>query len=419
MVNVSIIMPVYNAEKYLNRAIDSVLKQTFKDVELICVNDGSEDSSIDILNDYSSKYDFIKVYSIENSGSGFARNVGIEKATGKYIAFLDADDEFLDVDALEKMYTYGNKYDADMIAANQKQVNEQGKVLGNFNYDVGNYMFFSKKEIINPIDYGIPWAFYKNMYKLSFIKNNEITFPNLLRGQDPVFLSSILTKIDEIYGVNTDLYGYHNQVSGGPDSKINDYKKKYDYIKHFKESFDILKNNDFENTYENFKVIFTNYLKKRENYYDDDFKIIIPEVFGDLSEYFDTNSYDYAFIKNMIGNYELDDVNEELNDFKSLKKDLFEETLTNDHFIDYEKLKSYTSLINQNTDKNTEIQLLSFETLKTLETEVNEDYEYLNEKIDDIDTEISQLNKSNDSILSSKSWKSTEFLRSVKHLYKK
>ena len=255
MVKVSIIMPVYNAEEYLQRAINSVLKQTLKDIELICVNDGSTDNSSEILNSFNEKYNFIKIFNIDNSGSGFARNVGIEKSTGEYIAFLDADDEFLDETALEKMYAYGSKNDANMIGANLQKVTESGKVESNFNYSVGNYAYFSKKECIDAIDYGIPWAFYKNIYKLSFIKENGIKFPNLLRGQDPVFLSEILTKVDEIYGVQTDLYGYHYQVAGGPDEKINTYEKKYDYIEHFKESFDILKDNNFYSTFENFKNI--------------------------------------------------------------------------------------------------------------------------------------------------------------------
>ncbi|MBQ6218820.1 MAG: glycosyltransferase [Methanosphaera sp.] len=420
MVTVSIIMPVYNAEEYLERAINSAVKQTLKDIELICVNDGSTDKSGEILNKYSEKYDFIKIFNIENSGSGFARNIGIEKALGEYIAFLDADDEFIDANALEKMYAYGSKNDADMIGANLQKVTESGKIENNFNYSVGNYAYFSQKECIDPMDYGIPWAFYKNIYKRNFINEHDIKFPNLLRGQDPVFLSEVLINVDEIYGVKTDLYGYHYQVAGGPDEKINTYEKKYDYLQHFKQSFDLLNSGNFISTCENFKAIFINFLKIKNNYDDEDIKAIIPQVFDNLSDYFDENSYEYMFIKQVIGeDEELNKFNEEINDFKALKKELFEETLISDNFIEYEKLKEYITVRNEHENNNTELRLLSFESLKDIEKEVNKDYDYISEEIDGINAEIAKLNESNDAILSSNSWKATDFLRKIRHLYKK
>ena len=103
MVKVSIIMPVYNDEEFLNESISSVLNQTLSNIELICVNDGSTDNSLNILNDFASKYEFIKIFSKENEGSGIARNFGMTQAKGEYIAFLDSDDLFIDNDALEKM----------------------------------------------------------------------------------------------------------------------------------------------------------------------------------------------------------------------------------------------------------------------------------------------------------------------------
>ena len=92
MIKISIIMPVFNAENYLETACKSVFIQTFKEIELICVDDGSTDNSLAKLHELKNKYDFIKIFTQENQGSGKARNLGMSKASGVYIAFLDADD---------------------------------------------------------------------------------------------------------------------------------------------------------------------------------------------------------------------------------------------------------------------------------------------------------------------------------------
>lgn len=89
---ISVIIPVYNAEKYLAETLDSVLNQTFTDFEVIAVNDGSTDNSLNILNEYGNKDSRIKIFSNSNSGVSTARNTGIEKASGEYICFIDADD---------------------------------------------------------------------------------------------------------------------------------------------------------------------------------------------------------------------------------------------------------------------------------------------------------------------------------------
>ena len=118
MVSVSIIMPVYNDESVIEQALLSVVNQTLSDMELICINDGSTDNTLDILNDYSEKYDFIKVFTQENQGSGKARNYGMDLAEGEYIGYLDADDYFIDNDALERLYNTAVSNDANMATGN-------------------------------------------------------------------------------------------------------------------------------------------------------------------------------------------------------------------------------------------------------------------------------------------------------------
>ena len=127
-VKISIIMPVYNDGYVIEESLNSVMNQTLEDIEIICVNDGSTDNSLEILKNYQSKYgDMIKIFNQENMGSGIARNNAMKYAIGEYIAFLDSDDIFIDKNALKKMYDVAIKNKADMVSANLKVNDTDGK----------------------------------------------------------------------------------------------------------------------------------------------------------------------------------------------------------------------------------------------------------------------------------------------------
>ena len=100
MINVSIVIPVYNVEKYLKQCLESVVNQTLDKIEVICINDGSTDNSLNILKEYEKKYNNIIIIDQENKGPGFARNIGMKRASGKYIYFLDSDD-YIELNAME------------------------------------------------------------------------------------------------------------------------------------------------------------------------------------------------------------------------------------------------------------------------------------------------------------------------------
>ena len=116
MPKVSVILPVYNASKYVREALDSVINQTLSDIEIICINDGSTDNSLEILEEYAQKDARIRIHSQENRGPSAARNVGMEIATGEYIGFIDADDK-IDLNFYEELYKNAAKYGADIAAA--------------------------------------------------------------------------------------------------------------------------------------------------------------------------------------------------------------------------------------------------------------------------------------------------------------
>lgn len=125
--DVSVIIPVYNSEKYLSACVDSVLHQEKVSLEIILVDDGSTDSSASICDDYARKYENIKVLHIKNSGQAVAKNEGLKLAKGKYIALTDSDDKMTPL-MLFTMVTAGYKHGADVVCCNYKQVDEQGNV---------------------------------------------------------------------------------------------------------------------------------------------------------------------------------------------------------------------------------------------------------------------------------------------------
>ena len=129
MKKVSIIVPVYNVEKYLAKCLDSLVSQTLEDVEIIVVDDGSRDNSKQIIDDFQTKYpDKIKSFVKENGGLSDARNFGLDRAGGDYIGFVDSDD-YVTAEMFEEMYSLAQKYDAEMVICNLQKVDENGKIV--------------------------------------------------------------------------------------------------------------------------------------------------------------------------------------------------------------------------------------------------------------------------------------------------
>lgn len=234
MVKISVIIPVYNAEKYLKECLDSVCNQTLTDIEIICVDDGSCDGSSKILDEYS-KDKRIVVVNQTNQGSAIARNKGLDIARGEYVAFLDADDIYINSKSLEMMLDAAGRHGADMVSANLDFITPERQVTANPHYEKGTFHYFDSECEIDPDDYGIPFYFYKNLFRAELI--GDIRFPNLLRGHDPVFLSKVLCKVDEVHGVPVDFYGYMVPTSF---DKLDSYTKKYHYICQYRQCIDML-----------------------------------------------------------------------------------------------------------------------------------------------------------------------------------
>lgn len=116
-IKISVVVPVYNVEKYLEQCLNSIINQTFKDIEIICINDGSTDGSLEILREYEQKDSRIRLINKENEGISAVRNQGMELAQGEYISFIDSDD-WIEENYLEALYTAAKKYDSDIACSN-------------------------------------------------------------------------------------------------------------------------------------------------------------------------------------------------------------------------------------------------------------------------------------------------------------
>ena len=226
-IKVSVIVPVFNVESYLNESLDSILNQTLKDIEIICINDGSTDNSLDILETYSKKDKRIKIISKENEGQGVARNVGLDNAQGEYISFVDSDD-FIKRDMLEKLYNKAENNDLDLVMCKVSSFdNETHEVDDDLWYYSLKCFDGFKKDVFNNLDTkkftdSISVTPYNKLYKRSFIEANNIRFPDKYIFEDEVFFYNVYLKAKRISLVDENLYYYRTNRKGSTVSKSSD-----------------------------------------------------------------------------------------------------------------------------------------------------------------------------------------------------
>lgn len=180
MADISIIVPVYNAEKYLEKCLDSLKNQTKKEIEWIIINDGSTDHSEEIIKKVKDKR--LKYFKNKNQGIGKTRNFGIEKATGEYIMFLDSDDT-LAKDAVEKMYEKVKNEDLDVAICDFYKEYDNGQIEEIRTPDFESASLKENPDIIT--EYLCPWT---KIYRRSLIEKNKIRFPENLKYEDAPFV---------------------------------------------------------------------------------------------------------------------------------------------------------------------------------------------------------------------------------------
>ena len=381
MVEISIIMPVYNSQDHLKDTLDYILNQTFDDFELICVNDGSGDDSLDILNDYSLKDSRIKVFSQENKGQGSARNKGLEHCTGKYVYFMDSDDciipEFL-----------------ELVHDNIKNNSSEIVMFKTGNIESGNkidtWPLFPFDEVFKDVDFNdftfdyhsvrkyvlnssfAPWTkFYK---KELFDRYDDFTFNEKLPYEDVLFHIKSMLRASRISFVPEYLYYYRID---------NPNSSSFNYESHIK-IFDVI--DEVEE-----------FLKK-ENYLND---------FEKEFEFFKLRQITYHMIT---------PINEE--HFKLAKQYLNGiDIAKNDLITDYRR-KEYQIFYENDAAKTYEREINLY-LLQREQNELKEKNRKLEMENSQLKQEKSELESKKEEILSSRSWKLTKVFRSTFNLFRR
>lgn len=296
MTDISIIVPVYNAEKYLKKCLDSLVNQTKKELEFILINDGSTDKSEEIIKTYKDKR--IKYFKNKNQGIGKTRNLGIEKSSGKYIMFLDSDDYFSN-DACEILYKEAEKEKADLIVFDYYRVEK-----GNLNeVKIESFNATNIKDDPNLL-LKVNLGPCNKIYKTDLIKNNGIKFEESLKYEDTLFVVKTIYNAQKIIKLNRFLHYYmihEKSETTVRDERVFDILKMVDKIRTYLKNDELIKDSVDKLTVK----ILTNYTIQQR--YQSDKKLamkFIDEVFKylekEISDYKNNKYYENRGIKRII-----------------------------------------------------------------------------------------------------------------------
>jgi len=218
--DIIIIVPIYNAEKYLKKCIDSLVSQTKKEIEIILINDGSTDSSEEIIKNYKDKR--IKYFKNKNQGIGKTRNFGIEKANGKYLLFVDSDD-YIDKTTCEKLYNKMEKDSLDLLVYDFYREFDNGKKIEEklSDFDISNLK--ENPNLLLDINLS-PW---NKLYKSKIIKENNIKFIENLKYEDAPFVVDAIINSKKVGKLNENLYYY--MIHSNSETTIRD-KRIFDIL---------------------------------------------------------------------------------------------------------------------------------------------------------------------------------------------
>ena len=245
MCEISVIVPVYNVEDFLCDCLDSIINQTFKDIEIICVNDGSTDRSLEILKDYAIKDSRIRIINQKNQSLGFSRNRGLMEARGKYIYFIDSDD-YIDLTTLEKSYNSAINNNSDIVlfkfasfGSAKKEVGfKLENIFGDIDYSSFKFTYSDIKHHVLNSAYSACVKLYKKEFLDSF---DDFYFPEKLYFEDVIFHVKVMLRASVISFIPEELYHYRINES----SITNSNKSSFDIFKIINSVEDFLVENDF------------------------------------------------------------------------------------------------------------------------------------------------------------------------------
>lgn len=226
IIKISVIIPIFNREKYIEKCLENVCMQTLKEIEIICVDDCSTDRTMSVLKKCRINDKRIKIISMKkNSGSGPARNAGMKKAKGEFIAFMDSDDFYPSDDVLETLYTTAINKGVDICGGNVRIVNEKGYKVKTYIKDAQKQ--FRKEGYIDIYKWQWCFGYWRFIYNRKMLIENGDKFKDYRRFQDPPFMLKTMLDSNNIYGINKDVYCYrvsHKQVKYNIRSMTDKFK---------------------------------------------------------------------------------------------------------------------------------------------------------------------------------------------------
>ena len=390
MVKVSVLIPVYNVSKFLDEAISSILNQNFEDIELICVNDGSTDNSLEILESYASKDDRLKIFTKENGGCGSARNMALAKAEGEFVYFFDPDDRILQ-DTIKHSYENAVANNSDIVLFKATRFDEKG-VNYNRTYmnlekhftdvDFNDFTFTYKD--IKDFFLDSPYAPWCKLYRKSFLDSyDDFKFDLGIAFDDVPFHVKSLARAERLSFVNEYLYHYRFD---NPDSVNHTASNSFDIFKIVDIVESILKS---ETDFEELEFEFNKFLLYNISYY---------LVSSQSEEYFNLAKERYLKVDEKF--------------VKDMPKTM---------------IKKYYAVINNDSyDKfRFEFMCIEYDALKESNDSLRKSHDSLRKSYEKLKDDNYNLRKSRDyyydtynELISSNSWKLTKPLREIKNFRK-
>ena len=250
MPKTTVVIPVYNAEKYLRECLDSVLGQTLRDIEVICVDDGSTDASAQILSEYAAKDARVRIFRQANSGAGAARNRALDEARGDSVVFIDPDDYYPDSSVLEKLYRALVESGNDLAAGTMRRVPESDPRAAKFNAGYASTKAFPHGGTVTLEEYQSPFRYQCFMYHIGLFRDGGIRFPLWRRFQDPPFLARCLVKAGKFFAIADCVYCYRlPEVGESVNWTADDYMRLREFFGGFNELLDIAEQNGCRKMY--------------------------------------------------------------------------------------------------------------------------------------------------------------------------
>lgn len=226
---VSVIVPVYNTEKYLRDCLESLVNQTIDEIEIIVINDGSTDNSLQVIKSYKERYNNIILIDKKNEGQGKARNIALDICMGEYISFVDSDD-YIDVHMLEDMYSKAKEWDLDIVVCNYTIVHADGKVVDS-GIMLNNSEILNEKEVVEKflttnIIGGFSW---NKIFKRKLFANHNIRYPEKMKYEDMPMVLECIINSNRIGFLNNNYYYYIQHDNS--TTNVANVKYDWDYLR--------------------------------------------------------------------------------------------------------------------------------------------------------------------------------------------